>query len=87
MSFASARKCAGISQIEVAEKIGVNQSAVCLWEKGKTNPRAALLPKLAELYHCTIEELLAPEDSDQEEKKVEIHEITARIGRAPGRDT
>lgn len=66
MSFASARKFSGISQVEVAEKIGVNQSAVCLWEKGKTKPRAALLPKLAALYHCTIEELLAPDSANQD---------------------
>ena len=58
MSFASARKCAGISQMKVAEKIGVDQSTVCLWETGKTRPRAGLLVKLAGLYCCTVDELL-----------------------------
>ena len=61
MSFLSAREAAGITQYSVAKEIGVDQSAVSLWETGKTAPRAALLPKIAALYKCTIEELLAPD--------------------------
>lgn len=58
MSFALARKKAGFSQREVAEKLSVSDAAVCMWETGKTSPRAALLPLIAELYHCSIDELL-----------------------------
>jgi DNA-binding XRE family transcriptional regulator len=41
--------------------LGVDQSTVHLWEVGKTNPRAALLPKIAQLYHCTVDDLLRKE--------------------------
>lgn len=58
MSFLSAREAAGLTQREVAEHMGVDQSAVSFWETGKTNPRASLLVKLSELYHCTVDELL-----------------------------
>lgn len=58
MSFALARKKAGFSQKEVAEKLNVSDAAVCMWETGKTSPRAALLPLIADLYHCSIDELL-----------------------------
>lgn len=64
MSFASARKRAKLTQVEVARAIGVDQSSVCLWETGKTMPRAAILSKLAALYGCTVDELLSPCDSD-----------------------
>lgn len=61
MSFLSAREAAGLTQREVAEHMGVDQSAVSFWETGKTNPRASLLVKLSELYHCTVDELLKDE--------------------------
>lgn len=63
MSFLSAREKTGLTQKEVAEKLGIDQSAVSLWETGKTAPRVAILVKLAELYHCSLDELLAREIS------------------------
>lgn len=61
MGFASARKNAGLTQNEVAERLDVDQSAISLWETGRTQPRAALLVKLADLYLCTVDELLKEE--------------------------
>lgn len=61
MSFLSAREAAGLTQREVAEHMGVDQSAVSFWETGKTNPRASLLVKLSKLYNCTVDELLKDE--------------------------
>lgn len=58
MSFAKARRVAGLSQISVAQKVNVDQSTVSLWETGKTMPRAALLQQIAELYGCTVDDLL-----------------------------
>lgn len=58
MSFLSAREKAGMTQKEVAKTVGVDQSAVSFWETGKTAPRAAILPILAKLYGCTVDELL-----------------------------
>lgn len=61
MGFISAREKSGLTQKEVADKIGVDQSAVSLWETGKTAPRASMLVKLAELYHCSIDDLFRTE--------------------------
>ena len=47
------------TQREVAEILGIKESAVSKWECGKSKPRADKLPILAKLYGCTIEELLA----------------------------
>lgn len=59
MSFLSARKNTGLTQKEVADQIGVDQTAVSFWENGKTLPRASLLPKIAALYGVTVDELLS----------------------------
>ena len=64
MGFLSERKKAGLTQFEVAEKVGVDQSAVSFWENGKYLPRASILMKLAKLYHCTVDELLREEDKE-----------------------
>lgn len=58
MGFLSARENVGMTQKEVADKLGLDQSAVSLWETGKTAPRASVLVKLAGLYCCTVDELL-----------------------------
>ena len=52
------------TQREVAKAVGVKESAVSKWERGIAKPRADKLPKLAELYGCTIEELLADSYDD-----------------------
>ena len=59
MSFLSERKRANITQQEVAKALDVDQSSVSLWERGINLPRASLLPQLAKLYNCTIDELLS----------------------------
>ncbi len=51
------------TQQEVAKAMGVQVSTISKWERGLAKPRADKLPKLAELYCCTIEELLADDDA------------------------
>lgn len=52
------REKAGMTQKEVAEKIGVGQSSVSMWEIGKSTPQTKLLIKIAELYGCSVYEIL-----------------------------
>lgn len=63
MSFKSAREKSGLTQRDLATELGVDQSTVSLWEIGKTQPRAKLLPRLAGILGCTVDELLAPDAS------------------------
>lgn len=62
MSFYSARKKAGLSQAAVAKEIGVSAAAVCQWETGKTVPDSRKLPRIAALYGCTVDDLVAGEE-------------------------
>lgn len=48
-----------MSQAALAEAIGVDSSTVAKWESGGVYPRAQLLPQLAEILSCTIDELFA----------------------------
>ena len=57
------RNRSGLSQAEVACALGVLQSTVSMWETGDNTPRTAMLPKLAELYHCTINDLYGEEET------------------------
>lgn len=59
LRFKTARERSGLTQQDVATAMGLDQSTVSLWESGKTQPRAKLLPKLASLLNCTVDELLS----------------------------
>lgn len=57
MHFEELRKKKGYTQATLAKALEVDQSTVCLWEKGKTFPRADIVFKLAELFECSIDEI------------------------------
>ena len=52
------RKECGMSQAELAKRVGVERSAVAKWESGKSLPQAAHLVKLAEIFGCSVDEIL-----------------------------
>lgn len=59
MAIKDMRERMNISQKVLADALSVDQSAVCLWETGKTMPRAKLLPKIAKILNCSVDELLS----------------------------
>ena len=50
-----ARKEKGLTQKEIADKIGTKQSVISRLEKGKANPTVAFLKKLAEAFSSRLE--------------------------------
>ena len=61
MSFKGARERASLTQDEAAERFGVDQSTIHAWEAGKWMPRASLLPQIAAVYGCKIDDLFKDE--------------------------
>lgn len=61
MSFKAARLSKGMTLKQAAEAIGVTAQAISLWEINKTMPSAVLLPKIAEVYGTTIDDLFREE--------------------------
>jgi len=49
------RKKQGLTQCQLAEKVGVNRITICRWEKGTRLPSIACLMKLIEVLHCRMD--------------------------------
>lgn len=52
-----ARKEAGLTQADLAEKMGVHIKTVMNWEQGIAEPPLGTLMELTELYHCDLDYL------------------------------
>ena len=51
------REDKGLSQAALAKTLGVDQSAVSLWEKGKTFPRVDVAIRLASILGCGLDDI------------------------------
>lgn len=58
MNIRSFRKEKRISQSELGEKVGYTQQAVAKWESGESEPNTNTLLKLAEIFGCSVDELI-----------------------------
>ncbi len=52
------RKVNNMTQMELADKLGISFQAVSNWERGNTMPDISKLPELAEIFHISVDELL-----------------------------
>ena len=57
-SLFHARKKSGLSQEEVAEKIGVSRQTISKWETNETVPDIYQSKKMAKLYNVSLDELI-----------------------------
>lgn len=55
--IAQFRNIRGLTQQELADRIGVNRSALAMWEAEKSWPPSALLPRIAEALGVSIDDL------------------------------
>ena len=61
MNIKTLREKKELSQASLAQILGIDQSTITKWETKKALPRAALLPKLASVLGCTIDDLFREE--------------------------
>lgn len=54
----AARKQLGLTQREVAEKLGVVESCYANWEQGRTEPNIEMLRNLGKLFDVSIDDLI-----------------------------
>lgn len=59
--LAMLRKTRGMTQQEIADRLGVSNKTVSKWESGGGFPDITVLPALAELYGVTADDILAGE--------------------------
>ncbi len=74
MMIAELRKEKGMTQLELAEKMGVTDKAVSKWERDLSCPDINSLPNLAEILGVTVDELMQikreAENSKQSPKEI-----------------
>lgn len=51
------RQALGLMQVDVADKIGITQSLLCQIERGKKNPSFIVAEAIADLLHCSVDDL------------------------------
>lgn len=54
----SLRKEKGMTQLELAEKMGVTDKAVSKWERDLSFPDISSIPKLAEIFEVSVDDLM-----------------------------
>lgn len=55
------RRKSGLSQEQLAERIGVSRQAISKWESGASTPELEKLLALSECFHITLDELVREE--------------------------
>lgn len=54
----------GLTQAELADKLGLTYSSVSQWESGRATPRTPILRQLAELFDTTVAELMGEDATE-----------------------
>ena len=58
--FKQLRLESNLTQADVAGQLGLSdKSTIAKWEANESLPRAEMLPKIATLYNCTPEQIMA----------------------------
>lgn len=74
------RKRLGLTQDQLAEKLGVTAQAVSKWENDLSCPDIAMLPALADIFGVSVDELLGRETGKVHEAEVVSREETENTG-------
>lgn len=77
------RKELGVTQEELADKLCVTKAAISKWELAQSYPDITMLPNIAELFACSVDEILDycnPKVDYLEKGKQILREFTATTG-------
>lgn len=81
--IAKFRKAKGMTQEDLASKLGVSAQAVSKWETDASCPDISLLPQLSKVLGITTDELLTGENDEVKmipaEQRKSLDELTLRV--------
>ena len=77
--IAERRKEQGMTQLELAEKMGVTDKAVSKWERNLSCPDINAMPKLAQVLSTSVDELM----QIQKEAEVPVNKASGILELAP----
>lgn len=62
-TLAALRRGAGLTQAELAERLGISKSAVSMYERGNREPELGLLEAMADLFGVSVSALLGRDEA------------------------
>ena len=65
------RRRAGYTVAQLAERLSVTKATIYFWEQGRYLPNAGLLPELAEILGCSIDDLFTDPNEEHTTEKEE----------------
>lgn len=83
-AIAALRKEKGMTQLELAEQMGVTDKAVSKWERDLSCPDVSSLPKLAQILGVSVDELMHNRAAQKEEPNEMVLLICKGIAIAMG---
>lgn len=72
------RKELGLTQLELANKIGVTDRAVSKWEQNEGNPDISILPVLADLFDVSLDYLMTGKNAEEKIVTMSKMELCAK---------
>lgn len=73
------RKRAHLTQVDVAEKLGISQLAYASWERGVKKTTQENLVKIAQVLNVSIDHLVGNSDENQKEDGLDNVELLFRM--------
>lgn len=77
--IAAKRKEKGLTQEQLAEKLGVTNKAVSKWETGKGMPDLAIIQELSKVLGITVSTLLNGEENREEEVIIKLLKVIENL--------
>ncbi len=78
--IATLRKENNMTQLQLAEKMGVTDKAVSKWERDLSCPDIDSIPRLAEIFGISVDELMQVKERGKEENTAEnITELILKV--------
>lgn len=73
------RKQAQLTQVDVAEKLGISQPAYASWERGIKKPTQENLVKIAQILNVSVDYLVGNSDENLKEDELDNVEFLFRM--------
>ena len=73
------RKDTGLTQVDVASKLGISQQAYASWERGIKKPTQENLVKIAQILNVSIDYLVGNSDENLKEDELDNVELLFRM--------
>ena len=81
-TIAALRKKQGMTQMELAEQVGVTDKAVSKWERDLSCPDVNSLPRLAQILGVSVDELMQNKPAVSENKLRKVREAAEYVLKA-----